>query len=122
MLLDSTGPIRFASLWVSEDPILDVCRRGERETVQAQLVRQRPIKWHPFLRGASLYVALPTVNVSLANSDSHSVPINVSPLETENFAHTQSQTHGHDAHCPERLGNMLQKSAEFLRGQELRFP
>jgi hypothetical protein len=73
------------------------------------------------LRGAGLYLALPIVNVSLANCDPHSFPVDVSPFETENFAYPQSQTHRHDEHGPKRFGNVLQESAEFLRCQELWF-
>src|SRR5207249_10083211 len=74
VFLNSTWPIRFSCFRAREYPVFGLCKRT--------------VKRHPSMRGLCFYVPLLTVDVSLSYRQAQSLPIDISPSQTEDLAYS----------------------------------
>src|SRR6266705_5835887 len=122
VLLNSAWPIWFSCFGICEYPILGFHQRSYSRLVLTQLLRKRIVKRHPSMRSLRFHFALVTVDVGLPHCQAQPFPVDVSPSQTEDLTHPQSQTHRHNAHRSKRLWNVFKQLPKFSNGKCLRFP
>src|ERR1700686_5287551 len=122
VFLNSAWPIRPSRFRVRENPSLRIAERSELLFVFPKLLRQQSVERHPSLGGLCLEFTLLPVNVGLPHCQLQTFPVDVLPLQSEDFAYPQSQTHRHNAHRSKWLGNMFKQFPKFFYGKCLRLP
>src|SRR5579859_130970 len=100
VFLQASRPVRFSGLRVCKDPIGALCLRSRPCLVFQEQRGKDLINWHPLLRIESLHVVFDSRNPRTLDSDSQIIPVKVAPLQSQGLAHAESETSGHDAHCP----------------------
>src|SRR6266849_5745032 len=114
MFLQASRPVRFSGLRVCKDPIGPLCLRSRPCLVFQEQRGKDLVNWHPLLRIESLHIIFDPCDPGTLDSDSQIVPVKVAPFQSQGLAHAESETSGHDAHGPKRLGHELDELAKFL--------